>query len=135
MKQLLVILLMTLVLACTSALNVEDEKPTAELPAVTLYSTSWCGWCKTAKKFLRERGISYIEKNFDNYQLRSALFKLAEAWGYDPAKLNGVPIFVINKTIIVGYNKKAILCALGKTKCLNLEFIDTRQYSIIKDYL
>tara|TARA_R110000824_G_scaffold31089_12_gene101571 strand:+ start:454 stop:861 length:408 start_codon:yes stop_codon:yes gene_type:complete len=135
MKLLFVILLMSLVVACTSSFNVQNEKPTAAFPSVTLYSTSWCSWCTKAKKFLKERGVPYVEKDFDNYQIREELFKLAETLGYDPAKLNGVPIFVINKTIIVGYNRKAILCALGKTKCLNLEFIDTRQYSITKDYL
>lgn len=135
MKQLFVILLMSLVVACTSSFNVQNEKPTAAFPSVTLYSTSWCGWCETAKKFLKERSIPYLEKDFENDMARQELFKLAKILGYDPAKLNGVPIFVINKTIIVGYNRKAILCALGKTKCLNLEFIDTRQYSTIKDYL
>ena len=135
MKQLFLILLMSFVLACASVVNLQNEKPTTEVPLVTLYSTSWCGWCKTAKKFLKEKGILYVEKDFDNYQIREELFKLAKTLGYDHTKLNGVPIFVINKTIIVGYNKEAILCALEKAKCLNVEFIDTRQYSNIKDYL
>ena len=29
--------------------------------AVTVYSTSWCGYCRVAKRFLDENHIPYIE--------------------------------------------------------------------------
>lgn len=30
-------------------------------PRVTIYSTSWCVWCRKAKSLLEERGIAYAE--------------------------------------------------------------------------
>ena len=32
---------------------------------ITIYSTSWCGDCRRAKQFLKERGISFHEINVD----------------------------------------------------------------------
>ena len=32
---------------------------------IKLYSTSWCGPCKNAKRLLDERGISYDEIDID----------------------------------------------------------------------
>ena len=30
-----------------------------------MYSTSWCGDCRRAKKFLKERGVAFTEINID----------------------------------------------------------------------
>lgn len=32
---------------------------------ITLYGTAWCGDCRRAKTFLKERGISFQEVNID----------------------------------------------------------------------
>jgi mycoredoxin len=32
---------------------------------ITVYSTSWCGDCRRAKQFLRERGVVFDEVNID----------------------------------------------------------------------
>jgi mycoredoxin len=32
---------------------------------ITVYSTCWCGDCRRAKQFLRERGIAFREINVD----------------------------------------------------------------------
>jgi mycoredoxin len=32
---------------------------------ITVYSTCWCGDCRRAKQFLRERGITFREVNID----------------------------------------------------------------------
>lgn len=32
---------------------------------ITLYTTTWCGDCRRAKQFLRERGVAYNEINVD----------------------------------------------------------------------
>lgn len=33
--------------------------------AVTLYATSWCGYCRIAKRFLDEHNIPYTEIDID----------------------------------------------------------------------
>ncbi len=32
---------------------------------ITIYSTAWCGDCRRAKEFLKERGIAFREVNID----------------------------------------------------------------------
>lgn len=32
---------------------------------ITMYSTSWCGDCRRAKQFLKERGVRFAEVNID----------------------------------------------------------------------
>jgi mycoredoxin len=32
---------------------------------ITVYTTSWCGDCRRAKQFLRDRGIGYREVNIE----------------------------------------------------------------------
>ena len=32
---------------------------------VTLYTTNWCADCRSAKRFLRERGVEFSEINID----------------------------------------------------------------------
>lgn len=36
-----------------------------EKAQITLYCTSWCGDCRRAKQFLKERGVEYHEVNID----------------------------------------------------------------------
>jgi mycoredoxin len=35
------------------------------VPSVTVYATSWCGFCRLAKKFLDDQGIAYTEIDID----------------------------------------------------------------------
>ena len=37
-----------------------------EMAEVTMYCTKWCGDCRRAKQFLRERGIAFREVNIDD---------------------------------------------------------------------
>lgn len=35
------------------------------MAGITIYSTYWCGDCRRAKRFLRERGVQFREVNID----------------------------------------------------------------------
>jgi mycoredoxin len=37
----------------------------ANMAEVTIYGTPWCGDCRRAKQFLRERGVAFREVNID----------------------------------------------------------------------
>jgi mycoredoxin len=41
--------------------------------AVVIYSTCWCGDCRRAKNFLRERGVAFREVNIDDDPEAAAL--------------------------------------------------------------
>ncbi len=72
--------------------------------SVTLYSTSWCGYCKKARQLFKEHNIDYTEYNVEKTAIgRQQYQKLG----------GGVPIVVIGDNIIRGYDKRRIL-ALAK---------------------
>jgi mycoredoxin len=41
--------------------------------SVVIYSTCWCGDCRRAKNFLRERGVAFREVNIDDDPEAAAL--------------------------------------------------------------
>ena len=63
---------------------------------IKIYSTSWCGPCKNAKRLLDERGLSYDEIDIDEI-----------GWSrddlYDLTGGRTVPQIVINEKPIGGY--------------------------------
>jgi len=81
---------------------------------VILYSTSWCYWCERAKEFLIENDIPYIEKDFDNKEVKEQLYLIAKQVGYK-GSVNAVPLFIINEKIIIGYNPVEILHVLERS--------------------
>jgi glutaredoxin len=36
-----------------------------EMAEITVYGTAWCGDCRRAKQFLKERGVAFHEVNVD----------------------------------------------------------------------
>jgi len=73
---------------------------------VIVYSTPTCPYCDLAKRYLREKGIEYIDYNVaaDQEKAKEMYMKSGQL---------GVPVLDINGTIIVGFNKAAIDKALG----------------------
>jgi glutaredoxin-like YruB-family protein len=76
-------------------------------PTVEIYETSWCGYCKKAKKFFRSRGIKFkaynIEKDEDAARRMMTL-----------TERRAVPFVVINGHPIQGYSEQAYEQALRK---------------------
>lgn len=64
---------------------------------VLIYSTSWCGPCASAKRFLSERGISYREIDIEERGMsREDLFDITGG--------RTVPQIIINEKSIGGYD-------------------------------
>lgn len=79
---------------------------------VTVYSTTWCGFCHQAKKYFDSIGVKYNDVNVEEDQ------KAAEAMVQKSGQM-GVPVIEIGKEIIVGFNKPKIddaLKAAGELK-------------------
>jgi len=72
---------------------------------VIVYSTSACPWCSKVKQFLKEHNISFEEIDV------SANQKKAEEMVEKSGQM-GVPVLDIDGTIIVGFDKPAIMKAL-----------------------
>ena len=75
---------------------------------VTMFSTTWCGYCKMAMKYLNDKDISYTDKNVEtDMEAQAELMK----------KLNGdfrgVPVIDIDGTFILGFDRPRIDAALA----------------------
>ena len=74
---------------------------------IKIYSTSWCGPCKNAKRLLDERGLSYDEIDIDEI-----------GWSrddlYDLTGGRTVPQIVIDEKPIGGYGDLLKLDREGK---------------------
>lgn len=72
---------------------------------VELYTTSWCGYCKMAKKFMKEKNIAYTEYDVENDREALMRFRQMNPQG-------GVPFAIIGNAMISGYSEKAYAKAL-----------------------
>ena len=100
--------LLVLLLGCSVVFSVET--PTElhmQKHEVELYVTSWCGYCKQAKKFLDQRGITYqiydVEKDAAAAKRKNEI-----------APHSGVPLAVIDGNIIRGWSKSLYQELLNK---------------------
>lgn len=73
---------------------------------VIIYSTPTCMYCNIAKDFFTDNGVSYEEFN-----VASDLTKRKEM--VDLSGQMGVPVIVIEKDVIVGFNEALLKDKLG----------------------
>lgn len=71
-----------------------------------MYSTSWCVFCKFAKKFFEENKVPFEEVDVENDQ------KAAEEMIEKSGQM-GVPVIDIGGKIVVGFDKEQIKKLLG----------------------
>ena len=79
-------------------------------PQVTVYSTTWCAFCKAAKTYFASKSVPFNE--IDVEQDMAAGQQIVEETGQ-----MGVPVIRIGKRLIVGFDRPQIDIAL---KELNL---------------
>ena len=73
--------------------------------SVEIYTTAWCGACKKAKHWLRERGVAF--KEYDVQKDANAALRMRKLGGG-----GGVPFAVINGETIQGFNPAEYHAAL-----------------------
>lgn len=77
-----------------------DEEP-APAPVVTLYSTTWCGWCRKSRQLMQALGIAFVERDVES-DPRAAAEKSRLAPG------SGVPVLVRDGEVVRGYSEATI---------------------------
>jgi len=85
------------------------ERPTDDADGqtnVTLYSTTWCGYCKKARRWLRKNNIP-----FDEYDTEKSVRGRRD---YKKMNGTGVPIIKVGKKSVQGFSKKQITQLLRK---------------------
>ena len=119
MRKCLLVLLLCLSgisVSCAGTLSqTEIEHPPNSELVVILYSADWCWWCEKAEEFLIENKISYVKKDIENSKDCKELREIAKKLNYKRS-LNVVPLFVVGKTIIPGFQPLEVLAALEAAK-------------------
>lgn len=74
---------------------------------IKVYTTNTCPWCVKVKNYLNSENIEFQEMNVhDDMEAREEMIK--------KSKQMSVPVLDIDNNIIIGFDKTAILKALGK---------------------
>lgn len=76
---------------------------------VVMYMTDWCGYCKTAREYVRSLGARLVEYNIDRDEGRKDEMRKKSGGS------SGVPLIDIDGTIIRGYSPSAIKAALDRS--------------------
>lgn len=85
-----------------------DDTSTAK-PTIIIYSTSWCGFCRSERQFLTDRNIPFISKDIE--QDTAAYEELMQKTGGD---YHGVPMTDIGGEMILGFDPSALTKAIAK---------------------
>ncbi len=80
-------------------------------PQVTIYSTSWCGFCHSLEQYLDKKKVSYVTKDIEKDS--AAYNELMEKIG-GKENFRGVPTSDVKGEIILGFDRQAIDAAIAK---------------------
>ena len=70
---------------------------------ITIYSTTWCAFCKTEKQYLDKLGVAFVEKDIEtDKEAYEELMKKSNG-GYQ-----GVPVTDIAGELVLGFDRKKI---------------------------
>ena len=69
------------------------EKRTPDNTKIKMYTTSWCGPCKMAKKFLAEKGYNFEEIDIEEYNIsREDMASMSKGHTVPQILINDLPI-------------------------------------------
>lgn len=77
---------------------------------VVIYSASWCGVCKQAKRLLKSWNVPFVEKDIEaSRSAQAELAQKAQAAGVQPT---GVPVIDVGGTLLLGLDEASLRRAL-----------------------
>ncbi len=86
----------------------------AKSAKVVLYSTSWCPACKSARRWLKENKVPFVEKDIEqDSEAAAELMSKAQKAG---VATSGVPVLDVAGTLVQGFNPAQVLSLLGGKK-------------------
>ena len=80
---------------------------------VIIFSTSWCGVCGKARRWFRNKGIQYVERDIEKDSgAREDMQSRAVQAGLPASQLGGVPVIWVNGQMFPGFDPGRISGAL-----------------------
>lgn len=81
-------------------------------PMVIVYGASWCGACHEATRWLKGRGIAYVEKDIEadaqaDREMRAKLSKAGLRGG-------SIPVIDVGGVVLMGFDPREVQRALGR---------------------
>lgn len=71
---------------------------------VIIYGASWCGACRSAESFLRQRGVAFVERDIEEDPAALAeMQQKARAAGIQPT---GIPVIDFRGEILTGFDRR-----------------------------
>ena len=91
--------------------NGNQNNPPPVRPPVIIYGAEWCGACHDAARYLKSKGIPFIEKDVEKDQgaAREMQDKLARSGKH----AGSIPVIDVRGKVMVGFNAQEIDAALG----------------------
>jgi glutaredoxin len=82
------------------------------MPLVTLYGTSWCGACRTARQYFTARKVPFADKDIE--QDPAAARELATKAAKMGIPTDRVPVIDVRGRLLLGFDKARIEALLGE---------------------
>jgi glutaredoxin len=83
---------------------------------VTLYRTAWCGVCRAAASYFRERDVPFVEKDVEQDAAAAAeMQEKAQKAGRTP---RGVPVIDFHGNLLFGFDRDTLDVLVRKHKAI-----------------
>jgi glutaredoxin len=78
---------------------------------VIIYGAEWCGACHDAARYLRSKGIPYVEKDVEKDA--SAAREMQQKLTQNGLRAGSIPVIDVRGRVMVGFNPHEVDSALG----------------------
>jgi len=99
-----VIGLMALALLAGAARSQQPNRPAAGKPAVKMYATDWCPYCRKAREYFARNGIPYTEIDIEKSQAAQDEYRSIGG--------RGVPVILVGSERMNGFSEQRLTQAL-----------------------
>jgi glutaredoxin len=97
--------------ATAAAPDLGATKPAAR-PTVIIYGAEWCGACHDAARYLRQKGVPYVEKDVEKDP--AAASEMQAKLSKNGLRSGSIPVIDVRGRVMVGFNAAEIDGALGQ---------------------
>jgi glutaredoxin len=90
----------------------DPSKSVAARAVVVIYGAEWCGACHEAAKYLRSKGVPYVDKDVEKDP--GAAAEMQQKLAKNGLHEGSIPVIDVRGKVMVGFNPAEIDAALGQ---------------------